>query len=348
MRLTTSVGDQPDRTRHWGRLVAIILVALVLLVAVVGYTPLLDDDLSTSPDPATDLEGAQSKAADLAALDGPEVNPVCQSRIIDHGERTAEAVVLLHGYTNCPAQYAVVAQAYVDQGVSVVVPRLPHHGMQNRLTTELSELRPRDLVEVTDQAVDIAAGLGERVTVVGLSAGGTLAGWAGAQRDDVDEVVLLAPLVVPKVVPSQAVAPVARISRYTPDVFLWWDSDLKEAEDTPPYAYPRYSLRSLGAVLAVGGSARDGVVRDTSMDRLTLVTNDNDGAISNAAAQDLADELAGVADQRTDHVFEADLGFGHDIVDPQGEDADDIAQTYMVLADLLDLPDLVETFQREG
>lgn len=332
--------------RRWPRILLVVLVIVMLVVALLGYTPILDDDLSAAPEPAPDLATAQVLAADLEALDGSEVNPVCRSRIVDHGERTERVVVLLHGYTNCPAQYAVIAQAYADRGVSVVVPRLPRHGLQDRLTDELSDLRSADLVEATDHAVDIAAGLGDHVTVVGLSAGGTLAGWAGARRDEVDEVVLLAPLVVPKVLPEQVAAPLARISRYTPDVWLWWDGDLKDAQDTPPYAYPRYSLRSLGAVLAVGRAAREGVERDTALDRLTFVTNDNDGAISNAAADDLADELAAVATERVDHVFEAGLGFGHDIVDPQGEDAEVTTQTYAVLGDLLDLPDLVETLER--
>src|SRR5258708_37317477 len=41
----------------------------------------------------------------LQALDGPNVNPVCHTRLYTHGHRTERALVLLHGFTNCPRQF---------------------------------------------------------------------------------------------------------------------------------------------------------------------------------------------------------------------------------------------------
>ena len=43
------------------------------------------------------------------------------------------------------------------------------------------------------RAVDIAAGLGDQVTIAGLSAGGVVAAWAAQHRRDVHRAVLIAP-----------------------------------------------------------------------------------------------------------------------------------------------------------
>jgi hypothetical protein len=42
---------------------------------------------------------------ELEALDGPNVNPACRTRVYTHGARTERALLLLHGFTNCPQQF---------------------------------------------------------------------------------------------------------------------------------------------------------------------------------------------------------------------------------------------------
>ena len=330
---------EPRRRRRWPWYAA---AGLVVLLAIVGWTPVLDADLSGDPDPTTDYAQAIAGAEALRALDGDDVAERCRSRIIDHGAPTEHAVVLLHGYTNCPAQFDLFAQAYASDGVSVVVPRLPAHGKADRLTDELSDLTPGQLTATTDAAVDIAAGLGDNVTVVGLSGGGTAAAWAAATRDDVDEAVLIAPLVVPKILPRWLVDPVARFSRFTPDVHLWWDSDQKDALDDPPYAYPRYSVRSLGAFLGMGHAISEELDRSRPLDLIVVITNDADNAVNNAGVLTVGSVLEDVAVERFDHRFTADLGYGHDLVDPEGENAADIDEIYATLAEVIDLPGLAE------
>jgi carboxylesterase len=89
----------------------------------------------------------------------------------------------------------------------------------------------------------------------------------------------------PKVLPDSLVGPVARLGSVLPDVYLWWDGSLTEPFATPPYAYPRYSLHSLGAMLAVGRRAQGDIDGTTDLDRRLVITNDNDGALSAQAAQ---------------------------------------------------------------
>ena len=349
------VGDDPAtpvapvfwRRHPWLTATAALLVSGLVVLGVVLFTPLLDRSIAVDAAPAGSYDEAMALADDLRAEDGPEIDPRCRSQVLDQGEPTQRSVVLLHGYTNCPAQFSVIAQAYADAGYSVVVPRLPGHGESDRLTTALSGIDPAQVTDVGDRAVDIAAGLGEEVTVVGLSGGGTLAGWLASERDEVTEAVLIAPLVVPKAIPEFAVAPVARASRFIPDVFLWWDNDLKEALDDPPYAYPRFSLRSLGTFLAVGRDTQNSEPgRQTPLERLVVVVNENDAAVSNAGVYDVERQLEQLLPldvegvDRTDYVFPADAGFRHDVIDPEGENADDLDQIYPVLGPLLGLDDL--------
>lgn len=323
------------------------VVALLAVLAVVLFTPVLDRDLASNANPTATYDEAMVRADVLLAADGRDVNPVCRSRVYDQGERSATAVVLLHGFTNCPAQWDAVAQAYVDAGYSVVVPRLPGHGEQDRLSPALSAIGPDDLVDTGDLAVDIAAGLGEDVWVVGLSGGGTLAGWLASERDEISTAVLIAPLVAPKVLPEFAVGPVSRLGRVIPDISIWWDSELQDQLATPPYAYPRFTVRSLGAFLAVGRATQHTEPRrETSLERLVVVTNENDDAVSNAGVYDVERQLEqllrldepGV--DRIDYVFAGDLRYKHDVIDPQGENAENLAEIYPVLGPLIGLDGL--------
>ena len=159
-------------------------------------------------------------------------------------------------------------------------------------------------------------------------------------RDDVQEAVLVAPLVLPQILPPAVVEPVARLSAFAPDVRIWWDRDLRGELDDPPYAYPRFSVRSLGAFLAVGYVARNGVSRTTDLERLLLVTNEHDPAVNNDGAEALGAALEMVAIDREEYRFRDELGLGHDLVDPQGENAERIPEIYPVLSELMDLPEL--------
>ena len=319
---------------------AIVGLVIIGLIGVFAFTPLLDGDLSSHAQAQASTSEAAALEARIKAQDGPDINPICKSIIIDSGRKEARSVVLLHGFTSCPAQWATVAKAYAAAGYNVVVPRLPGHGYSDRLTSVPSDVTPQQLAQATDQAIDLAADLGDRVTVVGLSAGGSLAAWAGAHRNDVAEADVIAPLMLPKVIPAIAVGPIARISGYIPDFYLWWDGDKKEALATPPYAYPRYSLRALGAFLALGRNAQHDVTRTTPLERLLVVTNANDGAVSNAPLTGCEDIMRPVTKQIDVYEFPSSEQIKHDIITIDGENAAQIKAIYAKLATLLNLPNL--------
>ncbi len=122
--------------------------------------------------PAPDFYGARERFAALRALDGANIASDSGSRFYEHGERTALAVVLVHGLTNAPPQWDVFARELHASGSGVVVPRLPGHGHRNAATTSIARVTADDLLASVNEAVDIARGAGERVVLAGLTIGG--------------------------------------------------------------------------------------------------------------------------------------------------------------------------------
>jgi alpha-beta hydrolase superfamily lysophospholipase len=80
------------------------------------------------------------------------------------------AFLLLHGFTDSPAQFQEIAAHLFDNGDNVYVPRVPHHAQRDAPLRALGLLRAGELEAFGDSALDIAAALGDTVVVVGLSA----------------------------------------------------------------------------------------------------------------------------------------------------------------------------------
>src|SRR5207245_6985782 len=59
-------------------------------------------------------------------------------------------------------------------GHNVLIARFPHHGLKDRLTTDQVHLTAEELVGLVDEVMDIARGLGDHITLVGLSGGGVM------------------------------------------------------------------------------------------------------------------------------------------------------------------------------
>jgi acetyl esterase/lipase len=259
-------------------------------------------------------------ARTLAELDGPDVEPACRSIVRSHGGKTDDVAVLLHGYTNCPAEFSIVADLLFESGWNVVVPRLPLQGLRDRMTDRLSELTVERLVERTALALDIASDIGERVTVAGISGGGALAAWAGWAYDDVDRVVMFSPFFGASFAPNLMVRPATRTARFLPDRYLWWDPVRKADRYEVSYAYPRFSLRGAIAYLQVAAGIQDNPSpRGTPLQEVVLVTNSLDPLVDNRLAARLLEEVFGGMVARRRHLrFRAVSALPHDYIDPLG------------------------------
>ncbi|HKC83528.1 MAG TPA: alpha/beta fold hydrolase, partial [bacterium] len=145
-------------------------------------------------------------AGGLQDLDGPNVNPLCRTRLYTHGRRVERSLVLLHGFTNCPQQMDALGRQLFEAGWNVVIPRYPRHGYTDRLNTSIAELRADHLAAVANRAAEVGAGLGDRLTVAGLSLGGILTGLLAQTRDDIQRAVLIAPMLGLKPIPGPVLA----------------------------------------------------------------------------------------------------------------------------------------------
>src|SRR2546427_7679160 len=141
-------------------------------------------------------------AATLRDLDGPNVNPLCHSRVYTHGRRVERSLVLLHGFTNCPQQFDALGRQFHERGWNVLIPRYPRHGYTDRLNTSIAELRADHLIALANRSVDAGFGLGARLTVAGLSLGAALSGYMAQTRQGIERTVMIAPMFGLKPIPG--------------------------------------------------------------------------------------------------------------------------------------------------
>jgi carboxylesterase len=313
---------------------ALAVLALAVLAALALLRPLSARGLRARPHPARSYAEAVRIVDSLRAEDGPAVAAECGTGLLTHGERTSRVVVLLHGLTNCPAQFDSLGRIAYAAGANVLIPRLPRHGMADRMTGELARLGPREMCAFTDRVLDAADGLGDSVTVAGLSIGGVLAAWAGQERADVDRAVVIAPMLAWAQAPGPwRTAALARLGSVLPNAFVWWDDKLKSGLRGPKHVYPRFATRSVAATLDVGGAVMERAGRAAPAARtLVMITVGGDIAADNGTAASLvrAWRAHGAADVRT-YEFPAALHLNHDVVDPE-QVGGNPALTYPVLS----------------
>ncbi len=275
-------------------------------------------------------------AAIAEAEADPAINPKCRSFALTHGSPTARATLLLHGYTNCPQQFRAFAERLHARGQNVYVPRLPHHGLADRLSTAHGLLGRRELLAYLDDAIAVARGLGAEVGVLGISAGAVLAAYAAQHRPEVARAVIVAPVFGTPGIADWAVGPLAVAGRLLPNQFRWWDPQLRDARRGPTHAYPRYSTRALAAIVSIGrGVLREARRRPPAARSVAIVTNAADQAVTNLPAERLAAAWARHGANLRTYSFGAELGLIHDVIDPDQEHQQ-IELVYPVLLELVE------------
>ncbi|MGB1250395.1 MAG: alpha/beta hydrolase [Candidatus Promineifilaceae bacterium] len=277
--------------------------------------------LKTNSRPATRFREAEQRVQQMQERPVPSpLNPVSRTIFLSHGVRTRRAVLLLHGYTNSPQQFRQLGQLFFEQGCNVLIPRMPHHGLAQRLNKELGKLTGEQLVAFATEACDIAIGLGEELTVMGLSAGGILTGWLASQRADIDTAILISPAFGAT---GQSVGSISRLTRLAlalPNLNIWWGErgDLSGLA----HAYPRWSTRGLAHIFRVGVAIRRSARRNAPQAKqLVIVENENDGAISHLAVARLRRDLERNNVAYEHHVFPPSDDLDHDLIDPMHEKA---------------------------
>ncbi|HEV2140946.1 MAG TPA: alpha/beta fold hydrolase [Candidatus Dormibacteraeota bacterium] len=255
-------------------------------------------------------------AKTIKDLDGPNVNPVCQSRLYTHGHRTERSLVLLHGFTNCPQQMDALGKQLFAQGWNVFIPRYPRHGYTNRLTDAIAELRAEHLVALASRSVEVGTGLGERLTVAGLSLGAILTGLMAQRRAEVDRAVLIAPMLGLRPIPSAMLTTLSLIATRAPNLYVWWSRKEKDRVG-PSYGYPRFSTRAYAALFECGRmlvrEARRAAPKARS---LVVVTNAAEPRLDNRFTYALIDSWRKRDANVETYEFPVADGLPHDLIDP--------------------------------
>ncbi len=255
-------------------------------------------------------------AEELKALDGPNVNPLCHTRLYTHGARTKNALVLLHGFTNCPQQFDALGRQFFDQGWNVLIPRYPRHGYSDRLTTSIAELRSDQLLAVANRAVDAGAGLGEHLTVAGLSLGGILTGHVAQVRNGIERAVLIAPMFGLKPIPGPVLSAMSRMAYVLPNFYMWWNSEMKDTLG-PPYGYPRFATHAYAALFRTGIRVqRDAFGSAPKTKDITVITNAAEPRLDNRFTYRLVDAWRKHGAPVRTFEFPASDGLPHDLIDP--------------------------------
>jgi esterase/lipase len=306
---------------------------LALVALAMALLPRSTAGLAAQPDPAADYAAAIDRFARIADRDSSTINPDCRSQLLSHGQAVEQVVVLFHGLSTCPRQFMPFAEGLHARGYNVLVPRMPYNGLADRSAASLPELRAEDLRGFADESLDVAAGLGNHITVVGMSAGGVLAAWSGQFRPEVDRALLLSPAFGLGRWPGMLNYPMLNLLNRLPNVYTpVGDGDPAKQ---PDYVYHRHSSRAIAEVTRLGRAvAVDAARHAPQAGSLLLLVNENDYVIDNQEARKvLALWQAHIGIVAQEHQLGPEYTVGHDLIDSGQPDQ----QTEMIYALLQEL-----------
>jgi carboxylesterase len=307
-----------------------VVIVLALALALIPESP---GDVASHPNPAADYATAVKRFDALAAVEQHGVFAPCKSRLLTHGSQTEVSVVLFHGWSNCPKQFLELGQQLYDKGANVLILREPHHGFADASGTKIGSIdnlggiTAEGLRQYTEQAVDIADGLGRKRRVMGLSMGGVLAAWVAQNRPDVERVVAIAPALQLAAIPGFANPLFANAFGRLPDISIAGSDP-----DTLNHAYSGTSTHSLASMLLLGRSVREQAATTApAVHTIAVDTNANDEVIINTAVDQLAADWSAHGAAVETYVFPKSDGLPHDVIDP----AQRLANTKLVYPILL-------------
>lgn len=293
---------------------AVLVLGLAFLIWLLRPLPTVGTMPPKTLTYAEAMAALEQKIAETPSSVREDSRPV----VLSHGAPAERVYVLLHGLSNSPAQFAKLGRILYERGANVVIPRMPHHGEKDRLTDSWKGITAQEFADSASEAATLARPLGKHLTVVGLSVNGTCAAFLAQTRSDIDQVVVLAPFLGPKGLPQWLLTPTARLLVTLPNVFLWWNPQLKDQAPAPPQTYPRFPTHVIGQVIILGQSIMREARREPPKARhIIVVTTEADKAVNNHINERLiALWRAKRPDAVTTHVFTKEENVMHDFVDP--------------------------------
>lgn len=283
--------------------------------------------------PAVTYEQALAHARAIMAVDTPEIVPSGRTTLYDRGSRAPVAVVLFHGLTNHPGQFAQFAAQLHERGFNVFVPRMPYHGYSDRMTRAIAALTAEELIAAAYESVAVASGLGERVAVLGISMGGLLCAHLAQYHPGIALSVPVAPDFGLMRMPRSVTSALGSLFRALPNMFMWWDPRVKAAQ-RPSTAYPQFSTHALMQTVRIADDVFAAAEREPARAaRIVAVTNAADPAVNNMATDEVIARWKARRNDEVTLVTFTDLPKNHDIIDPDNP----LARTELVYPRLLEI-----------
>ena len=287
--------------------------------------------------PVHDYAEAVQRITAIRSAEPPDLNPVGRSQFLAQGQRTDRAVVLFHGYTNCPQQFKLLGDQLHERGYNVWIPRMAGHGHADRLTAAHGNITAEQMIAAASTAIDIAQGLGAEVRVMGLSMGGLMTTWVAQNRSDVVRAVSISQASGFKALPKKWTPLLRRIVLILPNQMQWWDATVQDKGAGPQHAYPRYGTHGLAQLLKLGAALRSQASRSAPAARaVVIVKNDNDESVDMTTLDDQVNLWRSSGAQNVEtYTFGAEQRLVHDMIDPN-QPTQRVDYVYPILIDLLE------------
>jgi pimeloyl-ACP methyl ester carboxylesterase len=311
------------------KVIGIVLLVLLGIILLLGLVPVSVPDLPSAPDPAVDYDAAVNRfEAYTAGEEGILMSPKSASILMSHGEKTDKVYVLIHGWTNSPFQWVDFGQLLYDQGYNVLILRLPFHGLASHDVAELQHATPELMRDYADDVVDIAAGLGDEVHVVGLSVGASIASWIAQNRTDVARAMPISPMYGISTLPKFVDYFLLNLAYRAPNFNL-----TDPSEPQREHVYRGESSKGVVNVMLFGSALFEQAEgEETAVTDIIVVTNDNDTTVNNRLTNEMTDLWRVTGSEPVTYVFPKELGYPHNSIDRTcNPDADAVYATLLEL-----------------
>jgi carboxylesterase len=187
------------------------------------------------------------------------------------------------------------------------------------MTDALINLNAETLAAFGDRVIDIAHGLGKKVSVMGISASGTLICWLAQNRSDIDFAFAISPLFGLAFVPPGFTKIFERIALQLPNFYTWWDPRTKaENPYSIYYAYPGYPSHALFEIMRLGMITRtQAEISAPVAKNVVMIINESEPAVSNVEIDNLLRSWKRHGNGNiSEYHFEKDMKLPHDIITP--------------------------------
>lgn len=291
-------------------LVVLLILALAALIAVVVAPR---RPLAPEPDPAKSYADAVERFRAYCEVEAEGVSDLANSRLLTHGRRTEQAFALIHGLTNSPYQMLELGDLLYERGHNVLILRMPRHGLTGGNVGRLAALDGQEMRRYAEAAADLAAGLGQQVTVVGISGGATVGAWLAQFRaETIEKALLIAPFFGLHGFPDVVNTVAMHLVEVLPNINL-----RRASEAERPWVYRGQSTRGVLAVMKLARAARQ-AARDglAPCREIMVITTGAENTASNSRTDELARLWRAAGAQVTVFDFASALGIPHNALDP--------------------------------